>query len=176
MLWACTLTLALQPRVDFPEVVLHRVVGLAFETKVLVHLHTPLSVPRSYSLTPPRATRKVHFNVRNVVRLGLAPLVKVDAGDEDEVAGFELLHRLHLDRKRVKLVGLIPTAEHEPKMLLQVDNALSDQRRAVELELIPLMRARHRRSLLEAAGQVLAPHVVRHHILARAPHVGRANV
>jgi len=83
---------ALEPRVDFAEVVLHRVVGLAFKPKVPVHLHTSLLVPRPYGLTEVSTARKVHFDVRHVVWLGFSLLVEVDARNKNQIARLELVH------------------------------------------------------------------------------------
>ena len=97
---------ALQPSVDFAEVVLHRVVGLAFETEVLVQLNTPIPMPRPDSLAQLWSAGKVHFDVCEIVGLGLASLVIVDAGNEDEIASLEFQHCFHAHRQRVELVRL----------------------------------------------------------------------
>ena len=101
-----TFAYALQPSVDFAEVVLHRVVGLAFEPEVLVELNTPIPMPRPDGLAQLRSAGKVHFDVCEIVGLGLASLVIVDAGNEDEVASLEFQHCFHAHRQRVELVRL----------------------------------------------------------------------
>ena len=83
---------ALEPGVDLAEVVLHRVVGLAFKPKVSVHLHTSLLVPRPYGLTEVSTARKVHFDVRHVVWLGFSLFVEVDARNKNQIARLELVH------------------------------------------------------------------------------------
>ena len=83
---------ALEPSVNLAEVVLHRVVGFAFKAEIFLQLHTPILVPRPDCLTQLRSARKVHFDVRHIVRLALALLIKVDARNKNEITRLEFVH------------------------------------------------------------------------------------
>lgn len=83
---------ALQPSVNLAEVVLHRVIGCAFKTEIFLQLHTPVLVPRPDCLTQLWSARKVHFDMRHIVRLGLALLIKVDARNKNKISRLKFVH------------------------------------------------------------------------------------
>lgn len=56
------------------------------------------------------------------------------SGEEDEVAWLEFVNASHSDRQGVELEGLVPSTQHEPKVLAKVVDALAHESTAVLCE------------------------------------------
>ena len=56
------------------------------------------------------------------------------SGEEDEVAWLEIVDASHSDRQGVELESLVPSTQHEPKVLAKVVDALAHESTAVLCE------------------------------------------
>ena len=56
------------------------------------------------------------------------------SGEEDEVAWLEIVGAFHSDRQGVELESLVPSTQHEPKVLAKVVDALAHESTAVLCE------------------------------------------